>query len=176
MTKLLNESLEMADAFLARRILLRLINEGVSVQSFRERLRTILKTISESVNISEGFIKRWVKYVSETVEISSLTVPVLGRVKIIATVISIGEVKLAVRALTRMIDNTVNIAEGLAEVLQEGLVKTSRAMGTFARGRTVKVSDRTKDVKLHDKSKIGRLADRVRNIKLFKRGRGVRGV
>ena len=75
-----------------------------------------------------------------------------------------------------MIDNTVNIAASLAEVLQEGLVKTSRAMGTFARGRTVRVSDKTKDVKLHDKSKIGRLADRVKNIKLFKRRRGARGV
>ena len=34
----------------------------------------------------------------------------------------------------------------------------------------------TNDVKLHDKSKIGRLADRVKNIKLFKRGRGGKGV
>ena len=75
-----------------------------------------------------------------------------------------------------MIDNTVNAAESLAEVLQEGLVKTSRAMGTFARGRTVRVSDKTKEVRLHDKSKIARLADRVKNIKLFKRRRGVRGV
>ena len=75
-----------------------------------------------------------------------------------------------------MINNTMNIAESLAEVLQEGLVKTSRAMGTFARGRTVRVSDKTKDVKLHDKSKASRLADRIKNIKLFKRGRGVKGV
>ena len=130
------------------------------------------------MNIAESIFKfkHIIPKINEGVSLATSFYFPMGKVYVISTIISIGETRLGIRSLKRMINNTINIAETLASNLQEGLVKTSRAMGTFARGRTVRVSDKTKDVKLHDKSKTGRLADRIKNIKLFKRRRGVRGV
>jgi len=134
--------------------------------------------VGESINIAESIFKfkHIIPKINEGISLASSFYFPMGKVYVVINSMSIGEVRLGVMSLKRMINNTMNVVETLASNLQEGLVKTSRTMGTFARGRTVKVSDKTKDVKLHDKSKIGRLADRVRNIKLFKRGRGVRGV
>ena len=50
------------------------------------------------------------------------------------------------------------VIENITKNLQYGLVKKSASVGTHAR------------------SKIGRLFDRAKNINLFKRGKGVRGV
>ena len=89
---------------------------------------------------------------------------------------SIQTFRTRIRILVKIFTEGVSVIDLFVKKLQYGLVKQSRVGRIFGRGKTVRVSDKTKDVKLHDKSKIGRLADRVKNIKLFKRGRGVRGV
>ena len=159
-------------------MLIRLINESVSVQSFRERLRTIIKAVGESMNIAESIFKfkHIIPKINEGISLATSFYFPMGKVYVVINNMSIGEIRLRVRSLKRMINNTVNIAETLASNLQEGLVKTTRTVGTFVKGKTVRVSDKTKDVKLEDKSNIVKLADRIKNIKLFKRGKGVRGV
>ena len=67
MGKIVNSTVSISESLLRVRAIIRLANETISVQSFRERIRVLRKLVSESVGISEGFVKRWVKYVGETV-------------------------------------------------------------------------------------------------------------
>ena len=150
----------------------------MNVSTFRDRLRIIVRSIDESLNISESIykFKHITPIINEVIEMAHTFSNPMGKVYVVISGISIGEARLRIMSLLRVVDKSVAITEDLSKLLQEGLVKTSRAMGTFTRGKTVRVSDKTKDVKLHDKSKTGRLADRIKNIKVFKRRRGVRGV
>ena len=116
------------------------------------------KLVSESVGISEGFVKRWVKYVGETVSSTESIFRKRAITPIVNEVIAITESMKTFAGYIRYANEVVAAVENITKNLQYGLVKKSAGVGTHAR------------------SKVGRLYDRAKNINLFKRGKGVKGV
>jgi hypothetical protein len=147
-----------AESLLRVRAIIRLANETMSVQSFRERIRALVKMLDESVSIGEGFNKRWSKYVGETVSTTESIFRKRVIIPIVNEVLSIIDSTKTFAGYIRYANEAVSIVENLTKNLQYGLVKKSASVGTHAR------------------SKVGRLYDRAKNINLFKRGKGVRGV
>jgi hypothetical protein len=156
--KMVNSTVSISESLLRVRAIIRLANETISVQSFRERIRVLRKLVSESVGISEGFISRWVKLVNDTVSYTESIFRKRAIMPIVNEVVAITESVLTFAGYIRYANEVVSIVENLTKNLQYGLVKKSASVGTHAR------------------SKIGRLFDRTKNINLFKRGKGVKGV
>ena len=156
--KIVNNTVSSTESLLRVRAIIRLANETMSVQSFRERIRALRKLINESVSIGEGFNKRWSKYVIDTV---SLTEPIFRKrviIPIVNEVLSIVGGTKTFAGYIRYANEVLSTVENITKNLQYGLVKKSTSVGTHAR------------------SKVGRLYDRAKNINLFKRGKGVKGV
>jgi hypothetical protein len=129
--------------------IVRSVAENISVQSFRLRIRLLLKLLNESVNTGEGFINRWVKYVNETVSYTESIFRKRALTPIVNEIQAIIESTKTFAGYIRYVNETVAIIENITKNLQYGLIVKTKTQSLF---------------------------NRLRNVKLFKRGQGVKGI
>ena len=108
-----------------------------------------MKLLNESVSINEGFINRWSKYFSETVSSTESTLKRRAIRPIVNEVESIIEATKTFAGYIRYNNSTVAVIENITKNLQYGLIVKTKTQSLF---------------------------NRLKNVKLFKRGQGVKGI
>jgi hypothetical protein len=107
------------------------------------------KLVSESVSISEGFINRWVKLANDTVATTESMFRKRAITPIVNEIQAIIESTKTFAGYIRYVNETVAIIENITKNLQYGLIVKTKTQSLF---------------------------NRLRNVKLFKRGQGVKGI
>ena len=67
MLRHVNTAVNIADSRIPVRVLLRQIEEGVSVQTFREKVRVITRIINSTLQVSHTYRLRFARTISEPV-------------------------------------------------------------------------------------------------------------
>ena len=91
----------------------RLINESVSIQTFREKLRAIRRIISESVQYGESLRMSWTRAFTESIQVVETQVHLSAMLRRIAESVSVSETRLRVRGMLRIINNSLSVSESI---------------------------------------------------------------
>ena len=112
--------------------MLKVQNESVSIQTFREKLRAIKRVISETVNYAETIIRiRGIgRIINNTIQLSTTSFTASGFIRFYSESISVSENITRVRGLFRVINNTVQTSETLRRALSDEMKKIWDAWNT----------------------------------------------
>ena len=106
-----SEVVEISPTFAFTRVLVRMVNKEVNIQSFRKSLRSIVKIIDLDMEIGElrTRLRGLIKHITTTVEIETVTNAARSMKKTISSVIEITREEITTRALTRMINDVIRV-------------------------------------------------------------------
>ena len=130
-TKIVNESLNNTETAVTTRELLRLVNESVSVQQFRIRLRALVKFVIETNQVSETVknTRGLMRLANESIESDENLLRYQSIIRNLAETSQVSDSRLSLRGIKRIISNTLNIGEARTRV--KSIVKTVSDMITI---------------------------------------------
>lgn len=133
--RIIDESAQVAESIVNPRTLVRLIAETVQVSEGIIRVRALVRILAETVQVSEGTIvaRVMVRVIDETAQVVEGILRALGLVKVKDETVEVSEDKLNLLGIVRSKDETVEVSEARANIL--GLVRS--------KDETVQVSEGT---------------------------------